>query len=165
MQRKVPLTRRKSLRSTKRLARVSPRRAVKRAEAKERYADAHGIYFDEILQHLPSRVRDWPPLRLVHDARVCEKYVALRTLDTCSLCGGHYWQTDCIDVHHIAANAGRSDEFCNLLLLCRKCHTAIQDDPQRTREVWLAKWRVDRENCDWVRLVRLTGKWPAFDDL
>lgn len=65
-----------------------------------------------------------------------------------------------IDVHHIVANSGRSDEFCNFLLVSNRWsksnhHGLIQDNPAALGEVLRAKWDWDRGHTDWVRLVVL----------
>lgn len=72
-------------------------------------------------------------------------------------------------VHHIV-RFGRSDEPCNLLLLCNTCHAKIHDNPlgQRiTLGMTLAiKWLEDEDELDIDRLQQLHGRGELLmDDL
>jgi hypothetical protein len=129
----------------------------------ELYEDCHGVRFCEIRSHLPARVKDWPKLRIVRDSEVLRIFRMLVGGGSCPLCKRNYWQFCREEIHHICGGAARSDEFCNLLSVCSDCHAEIQSDVRQTARVWLAKWTVDRQHTNWVRLVRLAGKWPGFD--
>jgi hypothetical protein len=131
----------------------------------ELYEDAHGVRFCEIRSHLPARVKDWPKLRTVKDHEVIRIHKMFYQGTACPLCNGDYWACSRAETHHLVCGAARSDEFCNLIELCSDCHAEVQSDPKQTARVWLAKWTVDKQHCDWRRLVWLSGKWPGFDSL
>lgn len=128
--------------------------------AKERYQDCHGLYFDQIRMALPDRVADWPHYELVEWKPFRDLY--------------HWFGRHCylcrkvreLECHHLVGGSrGRSDDPCNLIAVCRECHREVQSTPDDYPRCWLAKWKWDRDHCDWRSLVLLLGRWPAFETL
>lgn len=144
---------------------VSKQRAAKRKASKEFFEDGLGVRFHETRLWLPSRVSDWPKVRIVNNKRAREVLLRHQLYECgcpwCSLCESYAEQ---MDGHHIfGGSRGRSDELTNLLIVCRQCHERIQSDPTTLPEVLHAKWEHDRESVSWVRLTLLAGRW--LDDL
>lgn len=82
---------------------------------------------------------------------------------SCHCCGayeGHQDEDGFIvrcEVHHMIGGSGRSDERCNLIMLCQSCHgtNRVTGGPiPLALAVWL-KWRATPLECDWVQLARL----------
>ena len=150
------------LQKAKRMKAVSPKRAERRKVARERFMDGFGVYFDETDLHIPRKVADWDRLPKLRTVDREENRGLMRDRGFCFICEcvKRYDQLDC---HHIGRT--RCDSLTNLMPVCRECHTRIQSDPNCMQEVWLAKWRHDRPNVSWPRMVRLLGRWPLFDTL
>lgn len=125
---------------------TSTRAQEKTAVAKAMHEDCHGFAF--------------PPTRgetgQVRRTTAQDKYRAMMAGKPCALCRKQV-ETE---LHHIIGGAGRSDEYCNFLMLCHACHMEIQSQPADYPRVWKAKWQVDREHCDWRRLIELLGRVP-----
>lgn len=138
----------------KRMSRVSKTRAAKRDRARELYCDSKGIPFHEANSYFPGRVPVKKPD--VDDAWVCRFYHATFP-GLCWLC-----RKPVIEAHHIVP---RSDELCNIVMLCRECHGQVQDDPKQLPRVLKAKVTHDRVHTDWRRIIELRGKKFLFDSL
>lgn len=96
----------------------------------------------------------------VDDRDVCELYhTELYDRWMCWMCASRR----CIlEAHHIVS---RSDEPCNIVMLCRDCHAKVQHNPKELPRVLLAKWTHDKMHADWRRIIELSGKRFAFDAL
>lgn len=127
-----------------------------------------GIAFDEIREHLPANVSDWPAItRELNKPHVVRAYLEemQREGRRCPLCDPSN-RRPVTEVHHLVGGSkGRADERTNLIAVCHPCHEAVQSDRRQYRRVWLAKWVQDAPHVDWVRLVLLLGRWPDFDSL
>lgn len=161
LKRKTPLARGTKGLKRSRLNRVSKTKRIARmVKAKERYADCHGICFDEIRMHLPDRVSAWPQYAIVDSNSFLELYRWF--CRPCYLCR-RYRQ---LEPHHLVGGSrGRSDDPCNLIAVCRECHNEVQSSVDDYQRCWRAKWEYDRDHCDWRSLVVLLGRWPNFDSL
>lgn len=138
------------------LRRVSPKRAERRIKAKLRFADAHGVCFDEL-----THAMLWPVVHRVDSQEVLDEY---RFNPICFWCERRF--VVALDAHHIVGgSAGRSDEKCNLMSLCRECHSRLQSDSSKQPKMLGQKWKHDRWNCDWRRLCELAGKVFSFSEL
>lgn len=163
MKRSGPPTRRTPLkRGTKRLRRRSPGRDVKIQKADEFFQDCKGVWFHEV-EGLMGPVARWPRVRIVERRETI--IVFKRRFCVCFWCGRQGGWDDPegapfrLDPHHIVAGSrGRSDELCNLMPLCRKCHELIQSDASLFGRVLWLKWSLDRETVDWCRLALLRGR-------
>ena len=125
-------------------------------KAVERFQDAHGVYFDE-LHHAML----WAVVHRVSSREVLDEY---RSNPSCFYCERSFRSG--LDPHHIVGgSAGRSDERCNLMSLCRGCHTAIQSDSSLLPRLLRQKWKHDRTNTDWRRLCELRGSLFPFSSL
>lgn len=112
---------------------------------------AANLYFPN---GVPTKERD------VDDRDVCDFYHGEAYDDpTCWICGREH----CIlEAHHIVS---RSDECCNIVMLCRACHEEVQHNTKLLPRVLLAKWTHDKMHTDWRRIIELRGKRFAFDAL
>lgn len=121
------------------------------------------VPFEEVRQHLPSRVADWPAIvRVLDRPQVVRAYLAELRGTLCPLCK----ERPVSEVHHLVAGSrGRADELCNLLAVDQLCHSEIQSVVSEYKRCWLAKLEQDPDGCDWIRLVLLLGRWPDFDSL
>lgn len=121
------------------------------------------VPFEEVSQHLPSRVADWPAIvRVLNRPQVVRAYLAEMRGTLCPLCKAE----PVSEVHHLVAGSrGRADELCNLLALCGGCHRSTQSVVSEYQRCWRAKLEQDPEGCDWIRLVLLLGRWPDFESL
>ena len=103
--------------------------------------------------------------------------------DCCQVCGidehtARWLQITGLQTHHII-KAGRSDEPCNLLRVCERCHRIIEGEsvpdekgghwpPLTLAHVLHCKWEYDPQEYDADRLTVLwkhRGRTPAFDPL
>lgn len=131
--------------------------------ATDLYQDGVGVYFNEIRQWLPSKVRDWPQVRIV-DSTGNRSQILSRGF--CFMCGASSRWHGPLEVHHIfGGSRGRCDSLTNLMPVCRACHEETQSVPAMLPKVLLAKWKHDRANVSWVRLVVLNQRWFPFDSL
>jgi len=132
------------------------------ATATERYKDSHGVYWDEVRTLLPASVSQWERVRPVPKSEACS--IMHKLYRTCFLCNTEkYWPP--LQAHHILGGSKKSDELCNLVILCRDCHQRVQSAPDELPRVLKAKWRHDRAHCDWRRLTLLNRSWWKFDSL
>lgn len=126
-----------------------------------RHADSHGIGFWEVRHELwlPERVSDWHKIRRVVNPDVLDAMHRWHgPWDDCWYCGKRPRAP--LEAHHITGGSkGRSDEFCNLVMLCNNCHKLVQSNVALLPHVLFIKWRHDREHADWVRLNLLHGRW------
>jgi len=161
--RKTPLAR--SRKPLKRTRKVSKRRRMRESM---QYTTPKGVAFDEVRQHLPERVGDWPEIvRVLNKPQVVRDYLAemQREHRRCPLCPPHD-RKPVTEVHHLTGGSrGRADERTNLLAVCPGCHREVQSQVKEYKRCWAAKWQQDAPNLDWVRLVLLLGRWPDFDSL
>lgn len=166
MLRRTPLTRKtplsrgsKPIARKKRMNRVSKQRAVKRAKAAELFCDSKGIPFHEANSWFPGRVPVKKPD--VDDFSVCRAYHSgdCGNVGECWMC--NRWEV-ITEAHHIVP---RSDETANIVMVCRACHTEVQDNPKALPRVLKAKWLHDRIHTDWRRIIELRGKKFTFDSL
>jgi len=94
--------------------------------------------------------------------------------DHCQVCGRSKRVIRC-EIHHLAhgiGGAGRSDESCNLIMLCVECHEWLghggapsswadglpdlpRDRDERFGLLLWAKWHTDQATTDWRRLAEL----------
>lgn len=143
----------------------------KLAFAEEMYADGHGLLPGGAMSYINAylaKFTHWPiPLRLT-DPRVIVRFK--RTFCQCFVCErqGNWdapegsWLK--LDPHHlVGGTAGRADELCNLMPLCRRCHDKFQSLKPAFGFLLYRKWLFDRPNTDWLRLTILYGQ--ALPDL
>jgi 5-methylcytosine-specific restriction endonuclease McrA len=121
------------------------------------------VPFEEVRQHLPPRVADWPAIvRVLNRPNIVRAYIAELRGRPCPLCK----ERPVSEVHHLCAGSrGRADERANLLGLCAACHREVQSVVAEYKRVWRAKREQDPDGCNWVRLVLLLGRWPDFENL
>jgi hypothetical protein len=137
-----------------------------------RFPDSKGIYFDEVRAEVQKRygmkVSDWDQIRVVEDPEICKRMHAM--FGECWNCGRREpWNK--IDAHHIAGSSHRSDELCNIAMLCgvvwngeaESCHSNVKTSKLPQGRILFLKWKYDRQNTDWVRLTLLGRKF--LDDL
>jgi len=129
------------------------------ATATERYKDSHGVYWDEVRTLLPASVSQWERVRPVLKSEACS--IMHDLYGFCFLC----FHDVTLEAHHILGGSKKSDELCNLVILCRGCHQLVQSAPAALPRVLKAKWKHDRAHCDWRRLTLLNRSWWAFDSL
>ena len=80
----------------------------------------------------------------------------------CMCCGSNGYELgNHLQVHHLAGAAGRSDEPCNFLLVCRKCHEAIHACKLDLDALLAAKQLCDPGNYDKTRVLKL--KWRTIE--
>jgi hypothetical protein len=106
-----------------------------------------GVAFAEYKRHLPTRTADFPSADIVRAPDRVSYYRQQNPL--CSFC-----EAPRAEVHHIIGGAGRSDEWCNFLSVCRRCHGQIVGRAGLAK-VLFAKWSDDPLATDWVRLAIL----------
>lgn len=140
------------------------------AEALDGYADAHGLLPGEVMPILNPYIRQsgWPRANRLTDRRIIVRLQLV--FGNCFACGLQgSWDANeeswlKLDPHHlVGGTAGRADELCNLMPLCRKCHDKFQSDKAMFGFLLYRKWLMDRANTDWLRLTILYGK--ALPDL
>lgn len=132
----------------------------------ERYKDSHGVYFDELRTLLPGSPSDWERVRPVLKSEACA--IMHDLYGFCFLCAterSYGSSSGTLEAHHILGGSKKSDELCNLVLLCRGCHELVQSAPEQLPRVLRAKWKHDRAHCDWRRLTLLHRRWWDFDSL
>ena len=141
------------------LKRVSPRRAEKRAEAIRLDRDGQNMTIADVRGWLPKGpTRDWPKQRDVDD-QMLATYMHLRFGDgECWLCGLNV----ILEMHHIVS---RSDERCNVVMLCRACHEEVQHSPKMLPAVLKAKIMHDRAYSSFLRIAQLRRKHYLFMSL
>lgn len=158
--RKTPLARGKPLNKK---AKVSKRRRQREAM---QYQTPKGVAFDEVRQHLPANVSDWPEIvRVINKPQVVRDYLAemQREHRRCPLCPPHD-RKPVAEVHHLVGGSrGRADERTNLVAICGGCHRDVQSDRRQYGRVWGAKWQQDAPNVDWIRLALLLGRFPDWE--
>jgi hypothetical protein len=156
--RKTPLAR-----GTKQLkrTRMNPISKTKKTAAEEKadrhFQDGVGMYLDQISPTVFALARKISPRRLVFSEATLDEFRGEGACQLCGYCGA-------LEPHHLASAKGRSDERCNLIAVCRKCHDEIQGDVDQYKRVWRAKWEADRAGTNWLRLCLLLGRVP-FDTL
>jgi 5-methylcytosine-specific restriction endonuclease McrA len=135
------------------------------ATATERYKDSHGVYWDEVRTLLPASVSQWERVRPVLKSEACA--IMHDLYGFCFLCSTDrsYGFSGTLEAHHILGGSKKSDELCNLVILCRGCHAQVQSAPAELPRVLRAKWRHDRAHTDWRRLTLLNRSWWAFDSM
>lgn len=117
--------------------------------------DCHGLTIKQAMDRLPKDIQMWPKskpvknpnlLREIHEEwKLC--FVCERRKNWLNL----YFA---FELHHLARGSrGRSDERCNLIMVCRNCHERICSVP--LIEVLAAKHKHDPDGCDWKRLAIL----------
>lgn len=139
------------------MRRISKSRVAKAKRLTERYADCHGIPFDEYRLWLPEKVSDWLQVQRVDDGCVCfAMHLDYQYCWACEAINGGVTDFNPIEAHHIVGGTkGRSDEFCNVAMLCRYCHKIANTDSLPFGRILFLKWKHDRQHCDWVRLALL----------
>jgi hypothetical protein len=166
--RRTPLNRKTPLRSKKPLNKKAKVRKRRRQREAMQYQTPKGVAFDEVRQHLPANVSEWPEVvRVLNKPQVVRGYLAemQREHRRCPLCPPHD-RKPVAEVHHLTGGSrGRADERTNLLAVCAGCHREVQSQVSEYQRVWFAKWLQDAPNVDWIRLVLLLGRWPDFEDL
>jgi hypothetical protein len=146
------------------MKRTSPRRQQRARVLLNQYPDAHGILFAEHHLWLPAKVSDWPQVWRVDDPVVCQ--TMHKMFQFCWACGNFY-KYDCDrgyynrrEIHHITGGIkGRSDEMCNVSVLCTECHKNANTAKLPIGRILFLKWREDRQHCDWVRLALLARRF------
>lgn len=137
-----------------RLTFLTMNRTSKTRQKSERYADCHGVRFDEYRDWLPERVSDWKQIVRVDDPVVCARMHG--SWANCWECGGFRGWEYIIEAHHIVGGTkGRADEFCNIAMLCRECHSNANTAKLPMGRILFIKWKWDRQHVDWVRLALL----------
>ena len=136
-----------------RLKPISPSRAIKSAKATERFADGHGVYWDQVRLLMDVWQQSPIKLQMVESREVRAAY----RIEQCQRCGLFCGLTD---PHHIFGSKAKSDEHCLLIALCRKCHDEVQSVKAFYPELLWRKWKLDRGHTDWVRMCLLLGRKP-----
>lgn len=134
------------------------------SEATERYRDSKGIALDQVALWLPPRVSDWPAVKRVKDVVICAKMH--EWFKECWWCGYRSGWNTRIEAHHLAAgySNGRSDEYCNIAMLCSECHAKVKTPQLSQSRLLRLKWEYDRQHTDWVRLCLLARKFLYIDE-
>lgn len=118
--------------------------------------DGQGIEFAGYRDLLPARAADFPPRQIVRDKSILTDYRWAH--DHCQLCGRNFRRGHMrAELHHIIGGGGRSDEPCNLIMLCNGYHGCHGKVHGNLSGILYAKWKTDCENTDWVRLAILYG--------
>jgi len=130
--------------------------AQQRANA---FTDRHDIAFGDYRKHLPAKARDFPPPERIKSHAVMRQFHFL--WDHCQVCGrGSRRLGVKLEAHHIiGGQQGRSDELCNLLMLCDDHHRDVKTRKLPQGLLIWCKWRTDRFNTDWVRLAILSRRF------
>lgn len=149
-----------------RIAPVSKKRLDRKREAIERYRDCHGIAFDEVRgymeKHFGLKCSDWPTIKRIDDPLVLQHMHSWFDSEAiCWGCGkviiGVYPP---LEAHHIEGGTkGRSDEFCNLAMICSNCHVDVHASTIPKGKVLFLKWSQDRQHTDWIRMTLLRGHY------
>lgn len=120
--------------------------------------DGRGVPFAVYPKHLPTLASDFPKMGVVHDLPAMKSYRWSHS--HCQCCGRDLTRDGVkAELHHIIGGAGRSDEPCNLIMLCDGYHGCHGKVHGQLSAVLYAKWKTDRANTDWVRLAILYGKF------
>lgn len=131
------------------------------------YADKNGVLVDDLPRILPrpSDTHLWPPANIVRDLEIVIAYRGEH--QHCQLCGAAFQWDVRKELHHIIGGAGRSDERCNLIVLCNGYHGCHGEVHGNLPLILWAKWLTNKEDTDWVRLAVLARKFlpvPCKDD-
>lgn len=131
--------------------------ATKVAKAVEHYPDGNHVYFSEasmqrkvvaaVTRSLPSDI-----------ARIQMEKLFI----VCFWCDGPgFWHPKgmalTLEMHHIIGAGARSDELTNLFPCHHACHMELQSDAELFGKVLYRKWRHDRVQTSWPRLMELLG--------
>ena len=148
------------------MKRKSDSATEKLADAEALHADGHGLLPHEAMEWIElylATIRQWPRPRRLTDPRVIVRLQ--KSFGFCFVCErqcdwtarGESWLK--LDPHHLTGGtAGRADELCNLMPLCRKCHDKFQSLKPAFGFLLYRKWKFDRPNTDWLRLTILHGQ-------
>lgn len=103
--------------------------------------------------------RQYPDkLNLIRDPMAAAKWRAEQKQE-CMCCGvDGLWPGNHLQVHHLAGAAGRSDEPCNFLLVCRRCHEDAHAYLLGITELLAAKQLCDPSNYNKSRVMKLMGR-------
>lgn len=148
---KTPLHRYTPLRSTGRL-----KRAKKGSAQREEFRDSTGLAFSDVRaymeRHYGSRVSDWPSAKAVIDDSV-ERLMHEWFPRQCWVCGNGLAG---VQAHHLVGGSrGRSDEFTNIVLLCRPCHEQAHGGKLAFGRLIYLKWLNDPQHLNYGRLSLL----------
>lgn len=123
------------------------------------YTDGKGIAFNHYREHLPTRAADFPRRRAIRDRDVMSSFH--QAWDFCFVTGvkrGAFGVK--LEAHHLfSGTAGRSDETCNLIMLDHKIHEQVKTAKVPLGLLLWCKWRLDRDNMDWIRMAVLRGSF------
>ena len=145
------------------LKRVSPRRAKKLAEAIRLDRDGQNMTIADVAKWLPKGpTRDWPKHEDVDSEEMAATMHSCFGRSECWLCGLRTGLYGTLDVHHIVS---RSDERCNMVMLCRTCHQKVQHSPKMLPAVLKAKITHDRAYSSFLRIAQLRRKHYLFMSL
>jgi hypothetical protein len=129
------------------------------------YCDSKGLAFEDVRaymqKHYGVRTADWPTVKPVADKHVCKMIHEMPWwFGACWNCEGHGdgWNVF-IEAHHIVGAGRRSDELCNIALLCSACHVEVKTRKLPQGRILFLKWKYDRQHCDWARLAILRGQF------
>jgi len=118
--------------------------------------DGNSVAFADYRDHLPARAADFPPREIVRRLSALKSYGWQH--DLCQWCGRDLSEYGVkAELHHIIGGGGRSDEPCNLIMLCNGYHGCHGKVHGNLSGIMYAKWKTDRSNTDWVRLAILYG--------
>lgn len=136
------------------LRRTSKTRIARNRRLKAEYADSTGLPFSEYRLWLPERVSEWRSVRPVDDPQVPRDFHDWWC--TCWNCEEPPGYTTPVDFHHIMGGTkGRSDEYANGCMLCRKCHANANTAKLPMGRILALKHKRDRAHTNWVRLALL----------
>ena len=132
--------------------------------SKAEYPDAHGLTMQEARWHLEKhygyKTSDWPTVTPVKDPKICTNmHEQFHYCWNCEIRESLYVPGQNLECHHLIGKHCRSDEYTNIVMLCRVCHENVKTkELSMERLLWL-KWRWDRQHTSWVRLCLLARRF------
>ena len=126
--------------------------------------DGCGVPFSKYREHLPKSCHDFPDPERVKEPKLLERLH--REWRYCMGCWRRRLASGRLELHHIVGGTkGRSDEACNLMMLCSdRCHPNVNTEAMPLGLLLVLRWYAERETTDWVRLAILRRSFlPDLD--
>jgi len=128
------------------------------------YTDSRGRTFANYRESLPTLASNFPHEKPIRERAAVAHFRGLEISQRCWACGRANVK---LDLHHIIGGAGRSDERCNMSILCggltpNACHPRANTDELPMGFILFRKWLLDQTGTDWARLAVLRGSFLPY---